>query len=57
MFTESMAMEERGLLRDAIEMARASGLWQELHMNDKKSFVDYFYFRFIAEARRINVKG
>ncbi|MBI4688648.1 MAG: hypothetical protein HY754_00010 [Nitrospirae bacterium] len=34
------------LLRDAIDAAKKSGVWQILTLDEKKSVVEYFYFLF-----------
>jgi len=51
---DSAATEETKLLRGAIGLAQASGLWQKLRLDDRKSFVNYFHARFFADVRRSN---
>jgi hypothetical protein len=41
----------RGIIRDAIEAAKDSGLWQDLSLKEKQSIVKYFY---LTEARNSN---
>lgn len=33
-----------GIIREAIEVSKASGLWQKLSLREKESVVKYIYF-------------